>query len=533
MAARLFVLIYLAVRAVAQTVEGSVFDASTGNGIAGVKVELLRSTTPFYETLTDGGGRFRFDNIAANEYSIRYQSPDYWLTAGPTDYRPFPVGGEEPVKLAIRMMPWSKISGRVVDAGGNAVANARLELSGSGMLANGRTYLRTSWGGGGGGALADVPMTMLHSGKSDGQGRFEVRVMPGSYGLCAYPPANLKPPVQEKDGPALVWVSTCYPGVPADEAAPKLVVLPGGEVSGVELKLPAAPTHTVRGVVLNRDGTPAPGVSVSLVPSLEPTSVKARADGTFEISSLTEGEWGLLAEGERGPQKLRGTRWVEVAKHDLEGVKLRLVPPVAIRGKVMVDGLQKDAPMPKFGAIILAEGGSRSQGRGIPGLAAPIETDPGSAAQEVFPGVYRLFPMFQAVPPPYYLDSLQLGDADLRTSEVEVSSDAVITAVYKSDGGSVTGRVENCRLGGVLLIPGDPGLQGRGFSRSGACDAGDHYQVQGVRPGEYYAVAFGGNGTVPAVNEALLRQGVKVTVRAGTGSTVDLRALTQPIFQAR
>jgi hypothetical protein len=90
MAKRLYVLMLLVACAVAQTVEGNVFAAATGPGVGGVKLEA-------------------------------------------------------------RLMPWSKISGRVVDGRGNGVAKARLELAGSGMVANGRIYLRTSWGGGGGG----------------------------------------------------------------------------------------------------------------------------------------------------------------------------------------------------------------------------------------------------------------------------------------------------------------------------------------------------------------------------------------------
>src|ERR1035441_5283278 len=78
MAIRLYVLMLLAARAVAQTVEGSVFDAATGAGVGGVKVELLKGATPFYETTTDGGGRFRFDNVREGEYAARYQSPAYW-----------------------------------------------------------------------------------------------------------------------------------------------------------------------------------------------------------------------------------------------------------------------------------------------------------------------------------------------------------------------------------------------------------------------------------------------------------------------
>src|ERR1017187_3588413 len=91
MAIRLYVLMLLAARAVAQTVEGSVFDAATGTGVGGVKVELLKGATPFYETTTDGGGRFRFDNVREGVYAARYQSPAYWLTAGPSDYRVFGV----------------------------------------------------------------------------------------------------------------------------------------------------------------------------------------------------------------------------------------------------------------------------------------------------------------------------------------------------------------------------------------------------------------------------------------------------------
>src|SRR5258707_1248812 len=155
-----FLVLFGAVCAAAQTVEGSVFDAATGAGIAGVKVELLRSTTPFYETATDGGGRFRFDGVREGDYAARYQSPNYWLTAGPSDYKQFHVTAETPLKLEMRMMPFSRISGHVVDGRGHGVAKAPVELTGHGMVANGRTYLRTSWGGGGGGQLTDASLAM-------------------------------------------------------------------------------------------------------------------------------------------------------------------------------------------------------------------------------------------------------------------------------------------------------------------------------------------------------------------------------------
>jgi hypothetical protein len=247
----LALLIVAATVALGQSVEGSVFDASTGNGIAGVKVELLRATSPFYETSTDGGGRFRFDSIPEADYSVRYQCPSHWLTAGPTDYRAFHVGPGEPVKLEVKMMPWSKISGRVVDARGNPVPFGRVELSGAGMVANGRIYWRSSWGGGGGGGLSDAFFGMTHASNTDARGTFEVQLMPGAYRLAALPPESLKPPDREPDGPALVWARTYYPGVADMEAASKIVVLPAGGVSDVQLRLTAVPARTRFAVCLS------------------------------------------------------------------------------------------------------------------------------------------------------------------------------------------------------------------------------------------------------------------------------------------
>ena len=520
MAKLLFILILRAACAVAQSVEGSVFDAATGAGVGGVKVELLKGATAFYETTTDGGGRFRIDNVKEGDYAARYQSPDYWLTAGPSDYRTFPVTAGDPVKLEVRLMPWSKISGRVVDRRGNGVAKARLELTGLGMVANGRTYLRTSWGGGGGGQLSALPMPMTFMGNTDAQGRFEVQLMPGSYGLSVTPPPDLKPPEPDLDGPVLAWKGT--------EAPLQIVVLPGGEVSDIELKLPAVPAHAVRGVVLNPDGTPAQKVSITLGESFRSAAVESKADGTFEFPAVAEGEWRFQANA----QRLRATEWVEVMRHDLENVKLRLAPPLTVRGKLVVEA-PKDAPLLRPSPLMLSLRGGRTrrQGELVGGGTVIVNPDAKDeiAVQNLYPGVYGLGPLLQAPAPPYYLDAILAGGADLTMQDAEISSDVTIALVYKTDGGSVVGKAENCALGGVVLAPRDPARRAL-FSRSGPCDASGHYEVRAVRPGEYYALAFAGNGPVLVLDDALLNAAVKVTVRAGEASVADVKTVTRPVY---
>ena len=531
---KLFCLVALRVACVAaQTVEGSVFDAATGAGVGGVKVELLKGATPFYETSTDGGGRFRIDNVREGDYAARYQSPDYWLTAGPSDYRVFHVTADGAVKLEARLMPWSRISGRVVDGRGNGVANARVQLTGVGMVANGRTYLRTSWGGGGGGQLSDPAMEMAHLGNTDSHGMFEVQLMPGTYGLSVLPPPDLKPPEPDPDGPVLAWKRTYYPGVADPDGASKIVVLPGGQTLDIELKLLAVPAHAVRGVVLNPDGTAAPKVRIALGEVLRSANLESKADGTFEFLAVAEGEWRCLAETQKGSVKLRAADSIEVPRHDLENVKLRLVAPLMMRGKVIMDA-PKDGPAPRAGPFILSLSVGRTRVPGDLGLIGGIMANPDAKGdfvmQDAYPGVYRLAPLMQAPPPPYYLDEVRVGGADLAMQDVEISSDAAIRVVYRTDGGSVSGRAENCASGGVLLVPSDPARRRAGFSKSGACDSSGHYEIRAVRPGEYYALGFAGNGPVLAVDEALLSQAVKVTVRSGEATSADPPTVTRPVY---
>ena len=262
-------------------------------------------------------------------------------------------------------------------------------------------------------------------------------------------------------------------------------------------------------------------------------SVESRPDGTFEFAAVPEGEWLFSAEVERGGVLLRATEWIEGTKHDIESVKLRLVAPLTVRGKVAMEAA-KGSPLPRVSPMILELRGGHTSIEGDLGLiggSGPMTPDAsGNIIAQAYPGVYRLSPLFQLPPAPYYLDAVRVGEADLLTQEVEFgSSDVAITVVYKTDGGSVSGTAENCAAGGVVLVPRDPSLR-RAFSRSGPCDSSDHYEVRVVRPGEYYALALAGNGPVLAVDEALLNQAAKVTVRAGGASSADVRAVTRPVY---
>src|SRR5262249_39178845 len=149
----------------------------------------------------------------------------------------FQVATGNTVKLEGRMLPFPRVSGRVVNDRGDAVANAKLVLIGPGK-----------------------PSTT-----TDNKGLFDLRISPGSYYLSVVPPPSLKPPDPEPDSNAIrTWVRTFYPGVDSLDAASKIMAAPGSELSGIEIKLLAVRTHAFRGVLLNPDGTTASKVPVIL-----------------------------------------------------------------------------------------------------------------------------------------------------------------------------------------------------------------------------------------------------------------------------
>jgi len=217
-------------------VEGNVLNSITGNGIAGVTVEILQKERKVYTLTTDPQGHFLAEGVKEGPYAVRYSSRDYsrsdlgypspWV-GNPSQAFQVTAGGST-VKLIAHMAPLPRLTGHVVDGRGEAVIHARVQL-------------------------AEILMGF----STDDKGNFDLReILPGAYTLWVTPPQGLKPPDPEPDtGRVLSWARTYYPGVTFPEAASKIVLRPG-EVRDIALKLPAVPAHTVRGVLLNPKGAP-------------------------------------------------------------------------------------------------------------------------------------------------------------------------------------------------------------------------------------------------------------------------------------
>ena len=293
------------------------------------------------------------------------------------------------------------------------------------------------------------------------------------------------------------------------------------------MKLLAAPVHAVRGVLVKPDGTPAGKAAMVLIDTAGLAArlpTESKPDGTFEFVAVPEGERFFWVELDNGGMKLRASQWIAVAGRDMEDVKVRLMAPFAVAGRVVWEGAQGGPPA-RPPSVVLVSVNRHGVGPQMVMTARP-DAEGHFTLKQVYEGEYRLDDF--TAPPPYYLDAVRLGEVEQPALQFElVTGSPELTVVYKANGGTVRGAVEKCSGGTVWLIPTERALE-PAFRRNTRCSGNDRYEMTAVRPGEYYALALAGGGSGPAappeLDESALNQAARVTVRAGETISADLRA---------
>lgn len=487
----------------AQVVEGTVSNSLGGVPIPDVAVTLEQGGKAAYHATTDAGGTFHIDGIRDGSYTARFSKRGFQAPSRDTAARkPFRVAtGGNPVRLQVQMAPLGKVSGHVLDADGHAVAGAEVEL----LFAN---------------SFAGNTDTT----KEDGSFSF-ASVEQGSYQLNARPRGRVQPPAPGDQ--VRGWARTYYPGALDPAGAGRIVVRPGAELLGQDIRLIAVPIHAVRGRVRDPQGNPVARIVVKLAPAdeIKPDEMQAISDqeGQFEFRGVHDGSWRLVAEMEAAGVRLHAFESPEMMGHDLDHQDLRLKPAFTIHGRV------------EFGAV----SGFSGKRPPVVAMLAPAHGGPlyGEYHQEedgnfridgIYEGAYRVHAIGGNGVGNYYLASILLGDREILAQSVDLAPGSLpLRIVYQSNGGSVRGTVEDCAGAEVVLVPQDAALRLNELIRRATCNEGGRYEISQVRPGDYYAFAFDDSpfklDALSRFVEAMLNQAVTVTVRPGEGVTADLK----------
>jgi hypothetical protein len=474
-----------------------------------------------YQAEADIHGHFSID-VPAGAYNAQYSATGYFDDAQApwraTEPPPFQVNpGPNASKLEGRLMRLGGIAGRVIDTRGKPVKGANIELSQSG---------------------ANV---MIVNTGADGTFDLRGRLLPGSYLLAVYPHRNLAPPDREagEEG-ALAWATTYYPRAPTPETASRIVLRPGVEMLGLEVKLLALPAHAVRGVLLNPDGSPAPKTPIALGPMSRPAltvewnedepgvglQAESGPDGAFEFPAVVAGEWQVGAQVGQGETATHAAQWIEMADRDLE-IKLKLQTPFVLDGKVTIERSKDAAPDMPFIWLVTA----REQTGVLDSREYVSRTNETGALRysHVIPGRYHV-----AAPslPGYYLDSIRVGGAQVGPFVELAAGSGSLEVVYKQHPGTVRGEVKDCDSCRMMLVAEDPELRWAQPARTVECDEKGRYELASLRPGRYLAIAFRNDPDRPfwrpVFHEGLVNQASTVTLREGETATADLRAMAAP-----
>ncbi len=349
----------------------------------------------------------------------------------------------------------SSLRGRVVDPEGHPVPRVDVQLLG----------IKGNW------VLTAVT-------GPDGRFLFQTK-LPSRIFVMRAVPKDLPPP--SGDVP-MVWAPTYYPGTPEFSGSPQITWRSQADLDGYEIKLCAVPVYHVRGTVVDETGQPVEGASIKLLASgkfLNPEAAAASGKGgSFDLPGVRPGEWLLEARWKRGEQELRGITTGRVSRGDWDRIPLRLEPPFSLTGMV-------EAPPSgsAHGGVALIPADDAT----FQGANGTIGADGHFEIRGVHAGRYHI--VVSGMERRFYLDSLQLGGQEVLGHAVRLENGALaVRAVYRDNSGKVQGAAEHCVV--VSVFPTDAALRDPQFIRNARCDAKGRFEIGGLRPGEYYVVAF-------------------------------------------
>jgi hypothetical protein len=324
---------------------------------------------------------------------------------------------------------------------------------------------------------------------------------------------RVKKRVPAKDEIRTEPVPTYYPSVQDRSLAETITIRAGAELNGYDIRVQSAEVHRVRGIVLDFDGKPASKATVELQARVlggsnisftmasgglmlsirngigsgqsdEPSVVTA-ADGMFEFPSVRAGEWIVRVHSDWIRDEIQqrnifrfGSAAFRMEHDDLEDVKIPFATPFNLSLPTVVTLGDGSAPAPGVSvAVTLMSETASSMTR------SEIKTGGLLQLDNVLPGAQRI--QADVVAGNYYVDSIWLGTANITGQSVELAPASPPIKLVLKPGGTVRGTID-ADAGTIVLFP--QSFEGAGYLAQS--DAGKTFEISGIAPGDYYAIAL-------------------------------------------
>jgi protocatechuate 3,4-dioxygenase beta subunit len=456
-------------------VAGSVVESKSGEAIRKALVLLRRDpNSPAIGALTDASGKFAFRKLEPGSYTVAVER-DGWVTARESKTITTSVtAGQAAPAVTLKMVKTAAISGRVVDADGDPLAGASIQVAPEAAKKGG----------------PPSPWALTND-----RGEYRAyNVAPGQYRICAvYAARSHRMDVQVQSPTPAAYPKVCFPGNPQGSV---YTLEAGADLQGVDFHMAPARAVNVRGHVVFQ----APERPLFLMVTLLSTSGTAEgatpeaivkdADGKFELQGVLPGRYRLRVDGANagGDARFGATRIIDVADTDLNGVEIAVAPPRRIEGRVMVPEGRK---MPPLMVFLAPRDKSDNQAGGM----AQVSPKGTFVLAEVGSGEYDVMIGSTGPGDDLYVSGIRMGNSDALADGVRPGVAGDLEILLKGNGGTL-----NCTVSGdddqpsaaqhVVLIPDPP--RERQLALMGECrtDAKGTCAILGVAPGDYHVYAF-------------------------------------------
>ena len=332
-----------------------IVDATTGNGLPAVTIELRRNPPPLtpaniaqiqtldrrrwsYTKTTDGKGEVTIPNVLADAYTIVPTLTGYALAKGAPESVTI-VAAKKATPVTMRMWRAVAVEGTVIDPDKNPVRGASVEILTEGWVGGLRTM-----------ALAQPALS------TDSSGNFSFpAILSGTYFMRVKPPQALVQQQLKATAPKPeALVDTMYPGVLYMEQATPIPVNEAN-LYGVRVEMKSSPYFTLKGrvygippevkfsglVLMRRVGFDSPFPFLWATPYAGALSVQLAADGTFTAPNIPPGPY-WAGYTPAGP--VRGGTQFLIVDRDVDGFSFDVTPGVTFSGRaVYEDGTPVEA----------------------------------------------------------------------------------------------------------------------------------------------------------------------------------------------
>jgi hypothetical protein len=514
-------------------VEGVVVDTVSGAPVRRAVVQLrlsgggqalaLSIESADYAAVTGPDGTFHFDRLPPGSYSLSYSRSGYLLPRISTGYSSRVIraaAGETVNNLRYGLIPQAIASGRVVDDEGDPVEGVQVSLLAF-RYAGGIRRLTQSSEVGTTNDRGEYRVARLPAGKYFLQASLD-RLPLGSALLAA---------ARAPGAPLVTYASTFYPGVLDSGQALRVELRAGQELPGIDIPLQRTAIVRVSGRLIGADGAPMSRASLTLLSAQShlPTGLGAPADevGNFALNNVRSGSY-ILNAFSSDNRNLSVP--LEVGSSDISGFVAQATPALSLRGSVTVEDAVRSFNLASIGLNLrLAESGMTAA------MARPT-TDGGFNLEGVAPGRYSIDVLSGTSGA--YVQSISVGGEEVRGRDFDLAvASGGLKIVLRTDSATLkgtlnppddaVGRGEREGNPAVILIPTDARLRGVNMVAPARVSLKNSFEVPGLRPGEYLALAF------DDIDESQLQDpeflavleplGVRVQLAPGETQTVTLK----------